>query len=100
MAAAIVANCHFVLYFGDIGTLSNKINRQCISFAVLRQVDGILGGLFGIFKGVVYIFLVCILLQLLMPVIGNSSEPMKQVLDNSFIYQFIFYNNPITSWFI
>ena len=41
-----------------------------------------------------------ILLQLLMPVIGNSSEPMKQVLDNSFIYQFIFYNNPITSWFI
>ena len=21
------------LYFGDIGTLSNKINRQCISFA-------------------------------------------------------------------
>ena len=33
MAAAIVANCHFVLYFGDIGTLSNKINRQCISFA-------------------------------------------------------------------
>ena len=54
----------------------------------------------GIFKGVVYIFLACILLQLLMPVIGNSSEPMKQVLDNSFIYQFIFYNNPITSWFI
>ena len=33
MAAAIVANCHFILYFGDIGTLSNKINRQCISFA-------------------------------------------------------------------
>ena len=65
-----------------------------------NQVDGILGGLFGIFKGVVYIFLACILLQLLMPVIGNSSEPMKQVLDNSFIYQFIFYNNPITSWFI
>lgn len=27
----------FILYFGDIGTLSNKINRQCISFAVLRQ---------------------------------------------------------------
>ena len=33
MAAAIAANRHFVLYFADIGTLSNKINRQCISFA-------------------------------------------------------------------
>lgn len=77
-----------------------KLIGNVFRLLVLRQVDGILGGLFGIFKGVVYIFLACILLQLLMPVIGNSSEPMKQVLDNSFIYQFIFYNNPITSWFI
>ncbi len=77
-----------------------KLIGNVFRLPVLCQVDGILGGLFGIFKGVVYIFLVCILLQLLMPVIGNSSEPMKQVLDNSFIYQFIFYNNPITSWFI
>ena len=77
-----------------------KLIGNVFRLPVLRQVDGILGGLFGIFKGVVYIFLACILLQLLMPVIGNSSEPMKQVLDNSFIYQFIFYNNPITSWFI
>ena len=77
-----------------------KLIGNVFRLPVLRQVDGIMGGLFGIFKGVVYIFLVCILLQLLMPVIGNSSEPMKQVLDNSFIYQFIFYNNPITSWFI
>ena len=100
MAAAIVANCHFILYFGDIGTLSIKLIGNVFRLPILRQVDGILGGLFGIFKGVVYIFLACILLQLLMPVIGNSSEPMKQVLDNSFIYQFIFYNNPITSWFI
>lgn len=77
-----------------------KLISNVFRLPALRQVDGILGGLFGIFKGVVYIFLACILLQLLMPVIGNSSEPMKQVLDNSFIYQFIFYNNPITSWFI
>ena len=77
-----------------------KLIGNVFRLPVLRQVDGILGGLFGIFKGVVYIFLACILLQLLMPVIGNSSEPMKQVLDNSFIYQFIFYNNPINSWFI
>ena len=70
-----------------------KLIGNVFRLPVLRQVDGILGGLFGIFKGVVYIFLACILLQLLMPVIGNSSEPMKQVLDNSFIYQFIFYNN-------
>ena len=77
-----------------------KLIGNVFRLPILRQVDGILGGLFGIFKGVVYIFLACILLQLLMPVIGNSSEPMKQVLDNSFIYQFIFYNNPITSWFI
>ena len=77
-----------------------KLIGNVFRLPVLRQIDGILGGLFGIFKGAVYIFLVCILLQLLMPVIGNSSEPMKQVLDKSFIYQFIFYNNPITSWFI
>ena len=77
-----------------------KLIGNVFRLPVLRQVDGILGGLFGIFKGVVYIFLACIMLQLLMPVIGSSSEPMKQVLDNSFIYQFIFYNNPITSWFI
>ena len=80
--------------------LAVKLLGNVFRLPVLRQVDGILGGIFGIFKGFVYIFLACILLQLLMPIIGSSSEHMKQVLDNSFIYQFVFYNNPITSLFI
>lgn len=77
-----------------------KLLSNAFRLPVLRQVDGLLGGIFGIFKGVVYIILACILLQLLMPIIDGSSQSMKQVLDSSYIYQFIVYNNPITSWFV
>lgn len=76
-----------------------KLLGNVFRLPVLRQIDGLLGGIFGIFKGVVYIFLACVLLQLLMPLTGSSAESMRHVLDNSFVYQFIFYNNPITSWF-
>lgn len=84
-----------------------KLIGNVFRLPVLRQVDGILGGLFGIFKGVVYIFLVCILLQLLMPVIGNSSEPMnKYWITPLFINLFFIiilllrglYNCELTDW--
>ena len=61
-----------------------KLIGNVFRLPVLRQVDGILGGLFGIFKGVVYIFLVCILLQLLMPVrrccISQSSPAVTKYI--------------------
>ncbi len=79
--------------------LALKALGKVFRIPVLRQVDGILGGIFGICKGAVYVFLACVLLQLIMPVTGSSAEPMKQVLDQSYIYQFVFYNNPITAWF-
>ena len=77
-----------------------KLLGNVLRLPVLRQVDGLLGGVFGIFRGVVYIFLACVLLQLIMPITGSSADAMKNVLDSSFVYQFIFFNNPITSWFV
>ena len=73
---------------------------MCKYFPVLRQLNGIMGGVFGILKGVVYLFLACVVLQLIMAVIGNSVVPMQQMLDQSYVYQFLFGYNPMTSWFV
>ncbi len=56
MASAIVANCHFVFILLLLVRLVIKLIGNVFRLPVLRQIDGILGGLFGIFKGAVYIF--------------------------------------------
>ena len=79
--------------------LVNAIGKV-LHFPVLRQLNGIMGGVFGILKGIVYLFLACVVLQLIMAVIGNSVVPMQQMLDQSYVYQFLFGYNPMTSWFV
>lgn len=80
--------------------LAVKLLGNIFRWPVLRQADGIAGAVFGIFKGIVYVFLACVLLQLVMPLTGSSAVSVKKALDSSYICRFIFMYNPITSWFV
>ncbi len=80
--------------------LAVKLLGNIFRWPVLRQADGIAGAVFGIFKGIIYVFLACVLLYLIMPLTGSSAASVKQVLNSSYICRFIFMYNPITSWFV
>ncbi len=76
-----------------------RLVLKTLRLPVLRQANGILGALFGICKGVIYLFLICVLLRLLMPLLGSGSAGLQEALQGSVVYQWIFQNNPMTSWF-
>lgn len=63
---------------------------------VLHQVNSLLGGVFGLFKGVLVVFLLCAALQLMLPLlIEKYPEFAQNQIGRSCIYQYTYVNNPI-----
>lgn len=67
---------------------------------VLRQLNAFLGGLFGFFSGAAVALLICLLLQLAVPMTRDGLFGIRQAdLDSSFVYGSIYKNNPVYSVF-
>ncbi len=68
---------------------------------LLHQVNQLLGGVFGLLKGALVIFLLCAVLQMTIPVfsIKNPNFVSKQII-SSCIYQFTVAHNPIYELFL
>lgn len=65
---------------------------------VLHQVNALLGGVFGLLKGILVIFLFCAVLQLALPLLVQKyPEFTQKEIAQSCIYQFTNANNPICS---
>jgi membrane protein required for colicin V production len=67
---------------------------------VLHQVNSLLGGIFGLLKGVLVVFLLCAVLQLTLPLIAAKYPNVTaQKISQSRIYQYVYVNNPIYQLF-
>lgn len=65
---------------------------------VLHQVNMLFGGVFGLLKGVLVVFLLCAVLQLAAPAIAMKYPELSQKeIGQSCIYQIATANNPIYS---
>lgn len=63
---------------------------------VLHQVNTLLGGVFGLLKGVLVVFLICAALQLTLPLItAKYPHVTEKEVAKSYIYQYTYANNPI-----
>lgn len=63
---------------------------------ILHQVNALLGGIFGLFKGALVVFLLCAALQLTFPLITAKYPHITQKeVSKSYIYQYTYVNNPI-----
>lgn len=63
---------------------------------VLHQVNSLLGGVFGLLKGVLVVFLLCAALQLTLPLITMRYPHItEKEVSKSYIYQYTYANNPI-----
>lgn len=65
---------------------------------ILRQINGMLGAVFGILSGIVVVMLLCAVMQLAAPLLGEAGVT-QQTLENSYIYQLAYKNNPVYSMF-
>ena len=85
----------FVLLQLLVRLVSNALDTVC-RLPVLHQVNSLLGGVFGLLKGVLVVFLFCAALQLLLPLITAKYPNITQKeIGRSCIYQYATVNNPI-----
>jgi len=67
---------------------------------ILHQVNSLLGGVFGLLKGVVVVFLLCAALQFTLPYLAAKYPNItQQKISQSRIYEFVYVNNPIYKLF-
>lgn len=85
----------FIIFNVLIHALGNVLNCVC-HLPVLRQLNWLAGGIFGLCKGVVVVLLLCALLRVSLPVKISEfvGKPAEQVTD-SHIYQSLSGNNPV-----
>lgn len=62
----------------------------------LRQVDSLLGGVFGFFSGVVWAMLLTMMLQLCLPLVGqDTAKGLQQAIDQSYTAQILSQYDPV-----
>lgn len=63
---------------------------------VLHQVNSLLGGILGLAKGVLAVFFICAVLQLMLPIIAEKFPNINEKeITQSNIYMYLYINNPI-----
>lgn len=65
---------------------------------LLRQINGLLGAAFGLLSGVIVVMLLCAVMQLAAPLLGQAGTT-QQAVQESRIYQLVYENNPVYSMF-
>lgn len=85
----------FVLLLMVIRLLAKAVNTV-FKLPLLHEVNSLLGGVFGLLKGILVVLLLCSLLELTVPVTQvKSQEFMQQTLNSSFVFKTLYQNNPI-----
>lgn len=95
IAKVVVTAVIFVLLQLLVRLVSNALDAV-FRLPVLHLANSLLGGVFGLFKGVLVVFLLCAVLQLMLPLITAKYPNITQKeIDKSCIYQYTYVNNPI-----
>ncbi len=85
----------FVILQLLIQLASRALDAVC-RLPVLHQANSLLGGVFGLAKGVLVVFLICAVLQLTLPIITVKFPNIKEKeISQSNIYKYLYINNPV-----
>lgn len=99
IAKVITTAIIYVLLQMLVRLVSRALDTVC-RLPILHQVNSLLGGVFGLLKGVLVVFLLCAVLQLTLPLISAKYPSVtKQKISQSRIYQYVYVNNPIYKLF-
>ena len=76
---------------------SRTLNRV-FNLPILKQINKLLGLVCGALKCVIIIFIVCYIIQIVLPMMSNTPEILSQnSIDSTIIFKNIYYNNPLNS---
>ncbi len=72
-----------------------KTIGKLFKLPILRQIDGLLGAVFGFFKGCVVLMILMLFLRIVLP--SMSKEPYvlsEENIDKTYFFKGLYYNNP------
>ncbi len=82
--------------------LLRLLDRVVRATPVVRRVNRVLGFLLGILEGIVIVWLLCLLVSALLPLLENSEslQWLKDAVSHSFLYQAFCTVNPLAFWMV
>ena len=87
----------FILLLFVVRFVANALNTV-FRLPFLHQINSLLGGVFGLLKGLVIVFLLCTLVQFTATLIPEkNSESVQQAVNSSYVFKTIYQNNPTYS---
>jgi len=85
----------FVILQLVVGLIARTLDTV-FKLPVLHQVNSLLGGVFGLAKGILAVLFICAILQLMLPIVSAALPNIKaNELSKSSIYTYLYVNNPI-----
>lgn len=85
----------FLVLFLVIRLLGKLIDKIFASLPVIKQVNGLLGGVLGFAEGVLVLFVLCFGLQLYMTFTGAGSLITIEQLEQTYLLEWAMNSNPI-----
>lgn len=99
LARGIAMVAAYVLLQMVIRLIAGSLDAVC-KLPLLHGLNSLLGGAFGLLKGALAVFLLCAVLQLMLPFITAKYPQITQTeIDKSCIYHYVYVNNPIYKLF-
>ncbi len=85
----------FLVLFLVIRLLGKLIDKIFASLPLIKQVNGLLGGVLGFAEGVLVLFVLCFGLQLYMTLTGANSLLSMDQLEQTYLLEWAMNHNPI-----
>ena len=85
----------FLVLFLIIRLLGKAIDTVFSSIPVIKQINGLLGGVLGFAEGVLVLFVLCFGLQLYMTLTGANSLITTEHIQQTYLLEWAMNNNPI-----
>lgn len=90
----------FVIFLLLIRLLLRLLNKVAQA-PILRQVNGLLGFLFGIGKGILIVWLLCALVAVVVPLwFGDSGAWLQNAAEGSYLFKALSNANPVSVWLL
>ncbi len=87
----------FLLLLILVRLLAKGVDR-IFGLPVLRQLNAVLGAVFGLFKCAVFVLIVCAVLRVVLPMFPTVPEIFSQeTIQSSLLFQYLYDNNPVYS---
>ncbi len=96
IVAAIVLFIIFLIIVRLLLRLLNKVTKV----PVIKQLNGILGFLLGIGKGIIIVWMLCALVSIIVPLFGPSAQWAQDAMDHSYVFRALANFNIVSIWLL